>query len=388
MALSLLVAALVLAVLAAAYRYLYRRLVRDVSVAGGRWRRVGTVVVLLLAVGTALLLTVGPLEPPVPVRRLAAGWAGWWLPVLLYLVLALLLGELVRPLLRRTLARRAARPPHRTDDADDPADASRRLFVARTVAVGASVVAVGGAVAGRSAPASGQDPAAGGVELSLPFTGLWLARNSPARQVPSHGTDLLGGRYAIDFVAVDAAHRTSDRHDWRSLLTSEPPERFHAFGRPILAPAAGTVVAAHDGEPDHEARRSQPALVPYTLGQSARLRRGVGAVAGNHVVIALPGGAFVGLAHFRSGSLRVRVGARVVEGQHLADCGNSGNSTQPHVHVQAMDSADLTVARGVPMLFRRFREWPTGPGTGRVREWTVPGEEAVVQPLPSPPVGG
>ncbi|WCN79519.1 M23 family metallopeptidase [Micromonospora sp. LH3U1] len=375
----MLIAAIILAVLAAAHWYLYRRLVKDVSREGGPWRRIGTVLIWLLAANTALLLAAGPLEPPFEVRRLAYWSAAVWLPMLLYLTLALLVGELVRPLLRR-----AVRSPRRSGDVDT----SRRLFVARTVAIGATVVAAGGTAAGRLSRPAVQGPGARGVEISLPFTGLWLTRNSPARQVPSHGTDLLGGRYAIDFVAVDDDWRTSDSRDWRSLLTTEPPEIFHAFGRPILAPVGGTVVAAHDGEPDHEARRSQTALVPYMLGQSGRLRRGVAAVAGNHLVIALPGGGgFVALAHFRTGSIRVSVGQQVVEGQHIADCGNSGNSTQPHLHMQAMDSADLSVARGVPMLFRRFREWPAGPGSGRVRELAVPEEEAVVEPLP-PLTGG
>ncbi|MET8122905.1 peptidoglycan DD-metalloendopeptidase family protein [Micromonospora sp. NPDC005189] len=379
MALSLLNAAIILTVLAAAHWYLHRRLVRDIASEGSLWRRIGTVLVWLLAATTALLLTVGPLEPPFEVRRIASWSAAAWLPLLLYLTVALLVGELVRPVLRRVLARRGGRSP-------DAADASRRLFVARTVAVGATVLAAGGAAASRSGGATAQRPGTRGPVLSLPFTGLWLARNSPARQVPSHGTDLLGGRYAIDFVAVDDKHRTSATHNWRSLLTTEPPETFYAFGRPVLAPVGGTVVAAHDGEPDHEARRSQPALVPYTLGQGARLRRGVGAVAGNHLIIALPGGAgFVALAHFRTGSVRVAVGQQVVVGQHVADCGNSGNSTQPHVHLQAMDSDDLSVARGLPMVFQRFREWTDGPGEGRVRELVVPQEEAVVEQLPVRP---
>ncbi|KOX11031.1 peptidase M23 [Nocardiopsis sp. NRRL B-16309] len=220
------------------------------------------------------------------------------------------------------------------------------------------------------------------VEVSFPFTGLWRVENSPARRVPSHGTDMFGGRYAIDFVGVDDRHRTAGSRSWRTFLATEPPELFVAFGRPVLAPADGTVVAVHDGEPDHEARRSQPALIPYALSQGARVRRGVEAIAGNHVVMSLAGGGvFVALVHFRAGSVRVSVGERVVAGQHIADCGNSGNSTQPHVHMQAMDSADLSVARGVPMRFRRFREWPSGPARNRVRDLAVPGERAVVEPL-------
>ena len=221
------------------------------------------------------------------------------------------------------------------------------------------------------------------IELSLPFAGLWRAGNSPARRVPSHGSDLFGERYAIDFIGVDDRHRTAGIRDWRTLFATEPPERFFAFGQPILAPVSGTVTDVHDAELDHEGRRSQLALVPYALSQAARLRQGVGAIAGNYVTISLPEG-FVALAHLQAGSIRVSVGQEVVEGQQIANCGNSGNSTQPHVHVQAMDSADLSVARGVPMAFRRFREWPSGAKQFQIRERGMPGEGAVVEPLPIP----
>jgi murein DD-endopeptidase MepM/ murein hydrolase activator NlpD len=222
------------------------------------------------------------------------------------------------------------------------------------------------------------------VVISLPFAGRWLARNSPARRVPSHGTDLWGERYAIDFVGVDHRRRTAHRRDWRTVLATEPAERFLGYGRPILAPGDGVVVDAHDGEIDHVGRRSQVTLVPYALGQRARLRQGVAAIAGNYLIIALRGsGAFVALVHLRAGSLRVATGAEVTTGQPIADCGNSGNSTQPHVHVQVMDSPDLSVARGVPMAFRRFRERRPGAQGFEIRASGMPGERAVVEPLPA-----
>jgi Peptidase family M23 len=221
------------------------------------------------------------------------------------------------------------------------------------------------------------------VVLSLPFAGLWLAQNSPARRVPSHGVDILGERYAIDFVGVDDRRRSAEHRDWRTFLATEPAERFVGFGRPILAPADGTVVRVHDGEIDHAGRRSQLALVPYMLGQAGRLRHGVNALAGNSLIIALRDSrAFVALAHLRAGSLRVAAGDEVTAGRHVADCGNSGNSTEPHVHVQAMDSPDLSIARGVPIAFRRFREWPRGAKQSHVREFGVPAEGSVVEPLP------
>lgn len=210
----------------------------------------------------------------------------------------------------------------------------------------------------------------------------WAVQNSPAGRIPSHGTDLLGQRYAIDFVGVDSQHRSAPVRNWRTLLATEPPERFFAYGRPIVAPGDGVVVTAHDGENDHEARRSQLTLVPYALGQASRLRQGVSAVAGNYVTVQLRGsGAFVTLAHLRRRSIRVAVGDAVAVGQQIAECGNSGNSTQPHVHVQVMDNPDLSVAHGLPMVFRNFREWPSDQKHFNDWESGLPSEAAVVEPL-------
>ncbi|MTE20683.1 metallophosphoesterase [Streptomyces sp. TRM43335] len=102
------VALLVVCVLAGAHWYLWRRLVRDVSERGTRYRRTGTalaVLMPLIAVGAQI---VGRSEAPFLLKRILA-WPGYlWLALLLYLLLALLVGEAVRPLLLRFLKRRDA----------------------------------------------------------------------------------------------------------------------------------------------------------------------------------------------------------------------------------------------------------------------------------------
>ncbi|WOQ15759.1 M23 family metallopeptidase [Raineyella sp. W15-4] len=219
------------------------------------------------------------------------------------------------------------------------------------------------------------------VTLRLPFTGRWRALNSPARRVPSHGSELFGESHAIDFVAVDEADRTARTRDWRTILATEPPERFVGFGRPILAPIAGRVVVVHDGEPDHAARRSQLALLPYALGQARRVGQGIDAIAGNHIILHEPdSGTYVALVHLRAGSLTVRPGDEVVAGAPLGQCGNSGNSTQPHLHLQVMDALDLRLARGVPLLFADFREWPAWGGRVVEHDSGIPAEGSVVTP--------
>lgn len=212
------------------------------------------------------------------------------------------------------------------------------------------------------------------VVLDLPFRGLWVARNSPARRVPSHGTDAFGVTYAIDFIAVDRRGRSADR-TWRTFFGVEPPEVFRGFGQPVLSPTGGLVVATHDGEADHSARRSQITLVPYALGQVRRVRAGAAALAGNHVVIALhPGGPFVLVAHLRRGTIGVAPGDAVASGDRLGECGNSGNSTQPHVHLQVTDSMDWPRARGLPVAFRRRPSGGSRPVDG---SW-IPAESEIV----------
>lgn len=191
------------------------------------------------------------------------------------------------------------------------------------------------------------------VVLTVPLAGACRAQNSPADRVPSHGTDAFGSSHAIDLVPVDEHGRSAPR-TWRGLLAPEPPDRFVGFGRPVLAPTAGEVALVHDGEPDHDAHRSPIAVVPYLLSQGRRARRGAPGLAGNHVVIAVgPTGPFVLLAHLQRGSVQVLPGQPVSAGVPVARCGNSGNSTEPHVHLQVSDSTDWGSARGVSFTLRQ-----------------------------------
>ena len=187
------------------------------------------------------------------------------------------------------------------------------------------------------------------VDLALPFEGRWLTRNSPADRVPSHGTTLLATSYAIDFVPVDEAGRTAPI-TLASLLRPEPAARFPGFGRPVLAPARGVVVAVHDAAPDHASFRGLPS-VGYALTQRRRARAGWVELAGNHVMIETSDGPVVAVCHLQRGTVRVRPGQEVRPGEELGRCGNSGNSTEPHVHVQAFDRVDVQRATAVPLTF-------------------------------------
>lgn len=187
------------------------------------------------------------------------------------------------------------------------------------------------------------------IDLAYPFEGRWLTQNSPADRVPSHGTTLFATSYAIDFVPGDEAGRTAP-FTLRSLLRTEVPSRFPGFGRPVLAPVAGLVVAVHDSAEDHGSYRGLPS-VGYAVTQRRRVAAGWVALAGNHVMIESDDGPVVALCHLQHGSVSVRTGQRVEVGEPLGRCGNSGNSTEPHVHVQAVDRPDVLHASAVPITF-------------------------------------
>jgi hypothetical protein len=185
------------------------------------------------------------------------------------------------------------------------------------------------------------------VEVAPPVTGRWSALNSPADRTPSHGLHAYGQTYAIDVVAEpEPGARPGFRPLWPLARRGRD---FPAFGRPVLAVADGTVVRAVDRHRDHLSRTSGPGLLYlFLIEGSARELGGVGRIVGNHVVLDLGDGTYALYAHLRRGSLAVAEGDRVRAGQRLADCGNSGNSSEPHLHFQLMDGPDPDTARGLP----------------------------------------
>lgn len=186
------------------------------------------------------------------------------------------------------------------------------------------------------------------VQLRYPFTGRWLVQNSPANRVPSHGTTLFASSYAIDFVPVDERGHSAPMTA-RTLFGRESADSFFGFGAPVLAPCAGNIVLVENTLPDHDAHRGV-ASIGYALTQRQRVAGAWQQLAGNHVMIQ-GDGPIIALCHLQRNSITVEPGEEVAPGQMVARCGNSGNSTEPHVHVQAIDRLPVHVAKAVPLLF-------------------------------------
>lgn len=188
-----------------------------------------------------------------------------------------------------------------------------------------------------------------GLPVAAPVSGRWQALNSPAEKVPSH-THSLAQTYAVDVVCAPAGGEPRTM-DWL-WPPMRRPQSFPSFGQPVLAPFDGAVVAAHGASRDHLSRLSPLGLAYLVVEGFIRSLGAPRHLLGNHVLIRADSDDVVAvLAHLRRESLRVAPGDRVVAGQQIAECGNSGNSSDPHVHFQLMDGEDITTAHGVPFAW-------------------------------------
>ncbi|MCO8273845.1 M23 family metallopeptidase [Actinoplanes sp. TRM 88003] len=186
-------------------------------------------------------------------------------------------------------------------------------------------------------------------DLAPPVRGRWVVLNSPGTAVPSHGVKAYGQTYAVDILRPSPDAATSIGWSWRTRR----PETYPCFGEPVRAMAAGTVVRSTDRQRDHRSRDTWPTLISMmTVEAFARELGGAPFILGNHVIVEHDDGTFAAYAHLRHRSTRVRPGDRVATGDHLGDVGNTGNTSEPHLHVQLMDRARVTAAAGLPM------HWP------------------------------
>lgn len=181
--------------------------------------------------------------------------------------------------------------------------------------------------------------------VSAPLRGdNWLAANGPSNAsahrraiIPIDGRARIAQRFAIDWVRVNA--------DGQTTYTGDPLDNknYRAYGSEALAVADGTVVATKDGIPQNIPGENSRA-VPITLET----------VGGNHVVLDIGHGRFAFYAHLQPGSLKVKIGDHVKRGQVLGLVGNSGNSTEPHLHFHVGDSISPLGSEGLPYALDSF----------------------------------
>lgn len=166
--------------------------------------------------------------------------------------------------------------------------------------------------------------------LTLPFAGAWRVAWGGRSLSDNAHAFTVDQRFAYDFVIV----KDGTTHEGNGAKN----EQYFAFGRPIEAPAAGKVAAVGDGIDDN---------VPGEMNG--------GKPFGNFVVLDHGNGEFSVLAHLQKWSVAVKVGDAVEAGRLLGLCGNSGNSSEPHLHFHLQNGATPGQGEGLPAPFVRYR---------------------------------
>jgi hypothetical protein len=170
------------------------------------------------------------------------------------------------------------------------------------------------------------------ISYCLPFKGKWVAVNGCFRKEYSHSWDIPTQRYAYDFIILDESNKSYD-NDFKNVTS------YYCYDKEILSPADGVVVEIKNNSQDSVILNKNKFIFKAKH------------IAGNYIVIRHAENEYSTLAHLKKDSIKVKVGDTVSKGQVIALCGNSGNSTEPHLHFQLQTGQNFYNSAGLPIHF-------------------------------------
>jgi len=165
--------------------------------------------------------------------------------------------------------------------------------------------------------------------LRLPFEGEWTVIWGGHTIEQNYHAMLRDQRFAHDLVVQK--NGSSHTGDGKKLTD------YHCYGQRILAPGDGEVVWECDSLPD------QP--IGSTDAKNA---------VGNGVIIDHGTGEYSLLAHLQPHSLKVHLGQHLKAGDMIGLCGNSGNTSEPHLHYHVQNGPRPLESEGYPAFFNNL----------------------------------
>jgi murein DD-endopeptidase MepM/ murein hydrolase activator NlpD len=168
-------------------------------------------------------------------------------------------------------------------------------------------------------------------KMKLPFKGEWSVTWGGDTKEQNYHVESIAQKNAFDFLIYDEKGSTHKG-------TGEANEDYYAFGKELYAPCDGEVVLVVDGVKDNIPGVLNPVYIP-----------------GNTVIIKTATGEYAFFAHFKQHSIIVKQGQKVTTGALLGLCGNSGNSSEAHLHFHLQNVEDMTKATGAKCFFDQLK---------------------------------
>ena len=167
-------------------------------------------------------------------------------------------------------------------------------------------------------------------KMSLPFKGEWTVFWGGDTKELNYHVESKAQKGAFDIMIMDTDGKTHKG-------TGQSNEDYYAFGKELYAPCDGEVVLVVDGVKDNIPGIKNPIYVP-----------------GNTVIIKTDKNEYAFFAHFKQHSIKVKQGQRVRTRDLLGLCGNSGNSTEAHLHFHLQNVEDMNIAIGAKCYFDKL----------------------------------
>lgn len=168
-------------------------------------------------------------------------------------------------------------------------------------------------------------------KLILPFKDEWTVTWGGDTAELNYHVESKAQKNAFDFVITD--------ENGKSYKTDgNTNEDYYAFGKELIAPCDGEIVLAVDGIEDNIPGELNPIYVP-----------------GNTVILKTENNEYLFFAHFKQNSIKVKLGQKIKKGEVLGLCGNSGNSSEPHLHFHIQNVKDMNVSTGVKCYFDQLK---------------------------------
>ena len=166
----------------------------------------------------------------------------------------------------------------------------------------------------------------------LPFNGYWYVEYGGIKKEDSHSWDIISQRYAYD---IEIRKNDLPYHDDYKEI-----KNYYSYLEDVICPCDGWVFLIEDSYKNTRIIENRPII------------NDINDPCGNHIIIKHPNNEYSFLCHLEKGTINVKVGDLVKEGDILGKVGNSGNTQGPHIHFHVQNTPDILNGKGIKITMK------------------------------------